>query len=135
MAILDKFSLQGKVALVTGGAGTAGQQIVAAMAEAGATTIIASRSVEAIEAIAVRHREQGSDVSAVPYDQAEEASILALRDEVVSRHGRIDVLINNAVARPMKAGFEDEAATFARSMEINATGLFLLTRAIGDVMA
>lgn len=51
--------------------------------------------------------------------------------------GGNDVLINNAVLRPMKSGYEgkDAGATFAESMQVNATGLFLITRAMGDLMA
>jgi NAD(P)-dependent dehydrogenase (short-subunit alcohol dehydrogenase family) len=135
MGVLDTFSLRGKVALVTGGAGLYGRQIVCAMAEAGAATYVASRNVEALEILAAAHRSQGHDVVALSYDQGEEASILALRDEIVERSGRIDVLVNNSVARPMKRGYLDDARTFAESMRVNATGLFLITRAFGDVMA
>ena len=135
MNVLDTFSLQGKTALVTGGAGLYGRQIVAALAEAGARTYLASRDLQAIEAVAAQHREKGHDVTALTLDQGEESSILALRDEIVSREDGLDILVNNAVARPMKKGFRDEAETFAQSMNVNATGLFLLTRAFGDVMA
>lgn len=135
MSVLDRFSLQGKVALATGGAGHYGRQIVAALAEAGAQTIIASRHQEALEAVAEVERRKGHDVSVLTYDQGEEASILKLKDMVVERWGRLDVLVNNAVLRPMKKGFQDEAATFAESMKVNATGLFVITRAFGDLMA
>lgn len=135
MSILDRFSLQGKVALATGGAGLYGRQIVAALAAAGAQTIIASRQREALEAIAEVERRKGHDVSVLTYDQGEEASILKLKDTVVERWGRLDVLVNNAVLRPMKKGFQDEAATFAESMKVNATGLFVITRVFGDLMA
>jgi len=135
MGVLDTFSLKGKVALVTGGAGLYGRQIVQAVAEAGATTFVASRNLEAIEALAETYRKTGLDVSALQYDQADESSILALRDTLLERTGRIDVLVNNSVARPMKDGYQSDASTFAHSMQVNATGLFIITRAFGDVMA
>ena len=133
MGILDQFSLKGKVALLTGGAGLYGRQIVAALAEAGAETYIASRNLAALEEIASRHRDLGQNVTALRVDQGDEGSILSLRDEILKRSGRIDVLVNNAVARPMK-GWDDDAANFAKSMRINATGLFIITRAFGNVM-
>lgn len=137
MSILDQFSLKGKVALMTGGAGLYGRQIVAALAEAGAETLIASRDVAALEKVADEHRRNGCPVAALPLDQGREASILALRDEIRKRWGRLDVLVNNAVLRPMKTGYpgEDAGASFAESMRVNATGLFLITRAMGDLMA
>lgn len=73
-------------------------------------------------------------MTALPYDQGDEKSILALRDTVLTRSGQLDALVNNAVYRPMKKGFHDDASTFAESMRINATGLFMITRALGDAM-
>jgi NAD(P)-dependent dehydrogenase (short-subunit alcohol dehydrogenase family) len=96
---------------------------------------MAARHREPLEKIAEEHRSQGRDVRALQFDQGEEASIMSLRDAIVKESGRIDVLVNNAVHRPMKKGFRDEAATFGESMRVNATGLFVITRAIGDVMA
>ena len=107
---------------------------MAALAEAGAQTYIASRNLEAIEKVAAEHRDLGHKVTALPLDQGEETSVLALRDEILQRSGRVDVLVNNAVSRPMKS-YEDDAANFAESMRVNATGLFLITRAFGDAMA
>jgi len=135
VGILERFSLRGKVALVTGGAGLYGRQIVAALAQAEAQTYVASRNLEALEKLAADHRATGLEVTALQYDQAQEGSILALRDEIMRRSGRIDVLVNNAVIRPMKKAYQDDAATFAESMCVNATGLFIITRAFGDVMA
>ena len=135
MNVLDQFSLKGKSALITGGAGLYGRQIVDALAEAGAQIFVAARSREALEEFAANRREQGLDVQALTYDQGSEASILALRDAVLERTGKLDVLVNNAVLRPMKDGFQSDAATFAASMQVNATGLFIITRAFGDEMA
>ena len=135
MSILDKFSLQGKTALITGAAGLYGRQIATAVAEAGATCFIASRSLPSLHAVADELCERDLDVTALSYDQGDEKSILALRDELKNRVGGIDILVNNSVLRPMKKGFDDDAAAFARSMEVNATGLFVISRAFGDLMA
>ena len=136
MDVKDLFSLEGKVALVTGGAGLYGRQLVAGMAEAGTKTFIASRSIGPLEDLAEEHRREGGDVTALSYDQGEEDSILKLRDEILERAGRCDILINNAVLRPMmKKGYKADASTFDLSMKVNATGLFMITRAFGDAMA
>ena len=58
----------------------------------------------ALEAVAQTHREMGHDVTALRVDLADETSILELRDTILERAGKIEVLVNNAVLRPMKAG-------------------------------
>ena len=93
MGVLDMFSLEGKTALVTGGAGLYGRQIVRAVAEAGAKTYVASRGIEALEAVAAEFRGEGLDVTAFQYDQGEEASILALRDTILGKAGNGDPLV------------------------------------------
>ena len=135
MNILDSFSLKNKIALITGGAGLYGRQIVASLAEAGAITYIASRDIVALEKVAAEHKAQGDDVRTLQLDLADESSVLSVRDKILADCGQIDVLVNNAVSRPMKNGFQDSADSFAESMNVNATGLFVITRAIGDVMA
>ena len=135
MGVLENFSLKGKVAVMTGGAGLYGRQIVAALAEAGAETYIASRNLVALEEVAEEHRQRGENVTALRYDQGVEKSILSLRDEVLKRSNKADILVNNAVLRPMKTGYGDDASTFDESMRVNATGLFIITRAFGDAMA
>ncbi len=135
MSSLDKFSLSGKVAVITGGAGLYGRQIVRAVSEAGAETYMASRNLDALKALADTLAAEGLRIHPVQFDQGEEASALALRDHILEHSGRIDMLVNNAVARPMKNGYGDDIETFAESMRINATGLFAVTRAVGDVMA
>ena len=135
MNVMDMFALKGRVALVTGGAGLYGRQLVAGVAEAGARTFIASRNQGSCEAVAKEERAHGHDVTALAYDQADEPSILALRDEILKRAGRCDILVNNSVLRPMKGAYQDSVAAFDASMKVNATGLFAITRAFGDAMA
>ena len=135
MTILDTFSLQGKIALLTGGAGLYGRQIARALAEAGATTYIASRDIAGLETLAEELRDEGYDVRAMLLDQGDETSILALRDAIKADSGRLDILVNNAVARPLKNGYFSEASAIDESMRVNGTGLILLTRAMGAIMA
>ena len=135
MNVMDSFSLKGKVALITGGAGIVGQQMVRALYEAGATTCVASRNIDSLYDLCDSLAKDDFDITPLQYDQSEEASILALRDAVLDQHGRIDILVNNAVLRPMKDGYKGDASTFDQSMQVNATGLFVITRAMGDVMA
>lgn len=130
---MNMFSLKGKVALVTGGAGLYGKQIVRALAEAGARVYMASRGTAKNEEVASAMRAEGLDVRVMPLDLASEESILALRDSIYAVEERVDILVNNSVARTMR-GYHDSAESFAESMKINATGLFLITRAFGDEM-
>ena len=134
--VRDLFSLKGRVALVTGGAGMYGRQLVAGMLEAGARTFVAARNIDPLKVMEAEARAKGQDLTALSYDQADEVSIFRLRDEILKIAGKCDVLVNNAVLRPMlKAGWNDELSTFDESMRVNATGLFAITRAFGDAMA
>ena len=133
MKIMDKFSLRGKSALVTGGAGKYGKQILRALGEAQAQVYIASRNIEALDKVADEYCKKGYDVTALQFDQSDEMSINQLKDRILHRSGRIDVLVNNSVSRPMSGW--DDTANFAESMKVNATGLFIVTKVFGDVMA
>jgi NAD(P)-dependent dehydrogenase (short-subunit alcohol dehydrogenase family) len=132
--VQDLFDLTGRVAVVTGGAGLYGRQIVEALAEAGARTFMASRNLEKLRGQAEAFAQQGLSVTALALDQESEASIAGLLETVIEQAGGVDVLVNNAVLRPMK-DWSSPAADFAKSMAVNATGLFLMTRTFGEHMA
>lgn len=134
MSVLDRFNLSGKTALVTGGSGLFGRQITEALAEAGARTFIASRQIDANERFARACRESGLDVTATLLDQSDESSIEQLKERLTADASRVDVLVNNAVLRTM-ANWSSPTADFARSMAVNATGLFGMTRTFGEHMA
>jgi NAD(P)-dependent dehydrogenase (short-subunit alcohol dehydrogenase family) len=125
MNVLDRFRLEGKVALVTGGSGLVGRQVVEALVEAGANVLTASRN-------ATKGKHAG--ITTFQFDQGDAKSIDQLAEQVI-RHARaVDILVNNAVFRPMK-DWDDPAEDFAASMRVNATGLFLVLRAFGNHMA
>ena len=132
--IIDRFRLDGKTALVTGGSGYYGKQMVIALADAGATVCCASRGLEKCKEFCNELNSMGYDkVYADCYDQEDEESIKALLDRMIKRNGRVDILVNNSVLRPMH-DYEAPLEDFAKSMAVNATGLFAITRAFGDHM-
>lgn len=134
MNVMEQFSLKGRVAIVTGGAGLYGRQIAEALAEAGARTFMASRGIEKLEEQAKAFRRAGLDVTALQLDQSKEESVRALLARVCELAGGVDVLVNNAVLRPM-ADWSSSAADFQKSMEVNATGLFIMLHTFGEHMA
>jgi NAD(P)-dependent dehydrogenase (short-subunit alcohol dehydrogenase family) len=134
MNVMELLSLKGKIVLVTGGAGNYGRPITEGLAESGATVIIASRDVGALEKVAAGFRSGGLEVHAMQLDQGETSSILKLKDEIVARFGRLDVFVNNAVSRPMK-GYHGPIEQFAESMRVNATGMMLILREMSELIA
>ena len=117
MKVLDSFSLKGKTAVVTGGAGLYGYQIVTALAEAGAVVYVASRNKANNEQRLAPLLREGYDVRIREVDLESEKSILALCDTVYSECDRVDILVNNAVLRSMTS-YKDTAQSFERSFSI-----------------
>ena len=124
---MQLFSLKNKVVLVTGGAGNYGRSITEGLGEAGATVIIASRNIEAIEKTAADFRANGWDVHGMQVDQADKASVLRLKENIIKQFDKLDVFINNAVSRPMK-GYNAPIEQFNESMRVNATGMMDILR-------
>ena len=129
MNVLESFSLKGKVALLTGGAGLYGRQLCRALCEAGAEVYIASRNLEKLQAEAER-----SGAIAIHLDLDSDESIASVVDEIVKRSGRIDVLVNNAVSRSACGQWAENMEFFDRSLHTNASALFVLTRRVAEVM-
>lgn len=130
----NPFSLRGKVVIQFGGTGLLGRALVAALAQAGATLVVASRQRASLEDLATAEREEGRTVLVDEVDIKSEASLHALRDRVLASHGRVDGIVFNAVSRTMR-GYADDLTNWAASMETNANGFFATVRTFGDVMA
>ena len=133
MAVLDTFSLNGKKALVTGGAAGYGKCISEGLAEAGATTIIASRSEEKRQKLIDSLTAAGCEAYSYYLDQGDQASIDKLHQQLSERFGPMDILVNNAVLRPMH-GYRGPLDQWRQSMEVNATGLLHVTRLFAEDM-
>lgn len=128
------FTLEEHTVLLTGAAGLFGRGLARALAEAGATVVIASRNAEKLQAVADEETAGGHKVFAEGFDQGDEASILALHARLEERFGVLHGLVNNSVLRPMK-GAKGSATQFEESMRVNATGLMLMHRIFGSSMA
>jgi NAD(P)-dependent dehydrogenase (short-subunit alcohol dehydrogenase family) len=134
MTVLESFSLKGRTALVTGGAGLFGKQIVEALAEAGAETFLASRNLAEQEKVAEEFRSRGLSVTALELDLGKEKSIEKTIAEIIERSGRLDVLVNNAVTRCACKSWKLSMDDFDRSLRVNASGLFCITRLAAEQM-
>src|SRR5688500_8080780 len=118
------FSLKGKVAIVTGGAGFFGTPISIALAEAGAQVIIASRNGEKCRQFAATINEKGLLAEGMALDLESETSITGFVNAVKQQFGRIDVLVNNAVSREGFKNLEDiDTESWEKAQRINSTGL------------
>ena len=95
----DLFSLEGRVAIVTGGRGLYGAGISEGLCEMGATVVIASRNGEKCEELATVLRAKGHAAIGLSLDLSNDASIADFVKKVMERYGKIDILVNNAVDR------------------------------------
>ena len=132
MDIGTLFGLQGKVALVTGGATGIGRMAAEALVRAGATVLIASRKGEACEAVAEELNALGAEGRAVGFagDVGSEESIAALVEAVQQRTDRLHILMNNAGISWGAPLGEFPHHAWQRVMNVNVAGLFHLTQSL-----
>lgn len=128
MNVMEFFSLKGKVALVTGGAGLYGSAISSALGEARATVVIASRNLDKCQKLANKLQSKDLDVTAVHLDLSKKGSIVALKDKIINTYGKIDILFNNAVARKGGSMKTMTAEEWEGTMKVNSTALFLCSK-------
>jgi 2-deoxy-D-gluconate 3-dehydrogenase len=132
--ILEKFKLDGKVALVTGASVGLGQAMALALAEAGAD-VIAHCHFDGEAAETCSQIEQlGRRTHSVSGDMADKNVPKKLIDEIVEKFGRIDILINNAgmIRRAPAVDFSDE--DWSTVLEVNLSSVFRLSQAAGRQM-
>ena len=125
--------LQGKIALVTGGARGIGFAIVKALAAQGAIPVIADINEQgARDAVAAL---QGSEGLALGVNVAEQASITAMIEAIIARYGRLDILVNNAGIGGNTPFLDIKLEEWSRTIAINLTGAFLVAQACAREMA
>jgi gluconate 5-dehydrogenase len=135
MGVFDRFKLDGKRAMITGGSRGLGKEMAAALAEAGADLVLVGREASSLQSAAEELRPFGhrvdtiiGDVS-IP-DEATRVSELAVRD-----YGPIHILINNAGGRRINIATEDMPLDeWQRIIDLNLTSAFLCTKIVGGAM-
>lgn len=134
MSVLALFDLSGRVALVSGGSRGLGLEIARGLGEAGAVVTILARRPEWLDPALAELREAGISAEAAVCDVVDEESVERAVAEVWKRDGAIDVLVNAAGVSWGAPAAEMPAERFRWVLDVNATGTFLLCRAVGRRM-
>ena len=134
MSILDRFSLKGKVAVVTGGNRGIGRAIAGGFAEAGATVVIAARNEKKSAEAAKEIEAAGGRAVAVTSDVSDRAQIERMIDTVTSDVGPIDVLVNNAGIGFHADALALEDSEWNRLFGINLEGVWMTSQIVGRGM-
>ena len=133
--ILDRFRLDGRVAIVTGAGRGIGAGTAIALAEAGADVVCAARTQADIETTAAAVRNAGRRALAVATDVTETAQLSALVDAAVGEFGRIDILVNNAGGWLPRSVVQTSERAFEAALRFNVTSVFVLTKLVVPHMA
>ena len=129
------FSLEGRVALVTGASRGLGWAIAEALAEHGAHVVLSSRDQAALEKRAAELDKRGQSAQARAFDATDRAAGAAAVAAVQAEHGRIDILVNNAGINHFEPLAELDDGDWDRVLETNLTAVMRLSRDAGRHMA
>ena len=132
--ILPPFSLEGKVALVTGASRGLGRTFALALAKAGADVVVAARSVTDVERVSQEVREVGGRALACHLDVADVSSVQEVVGKTVEGLGRLDILVNNAATSVRRPALEMTEADWDGIADTNVKGAFFCAQAAGRVM-
>ncbi|MCX8071487.1 MAG: glucose 1-dehydrogenase [Candidatus Binatia bacterium] len=128
MALLDRFKLTDKVAIVTGAGRGIGRACALAFAEMGADVVCAARTEAQIEDTAAQARCFGRQAVAVPCDVNQRSDLERVVQAALDRFGRIDIVVNNAGGTPPCEALYTSERMFEEAFHFNVTSAFVLTR-------
>ncbi len=131
----ELWSLDGKAAIVTGGARGIGQTTCFRLAEAGARVAVADSNLAGAEETAAAVRDAGGHAEALALDVTDSNQINIGINQFAEKHGRLDVLVNNAGIFPMRQFLESDDALWQKTLDINVMGSMRCTRAAAPLMA
>ncbi len=127
------FDLSGRVALISGGSRGLGLQIAEALGEYGARLVLTARKEAGLAAASAHLAAQGVEAAAITADLSNQAAAETIVAEVMATCGRIDILVNNAGAAWGAPAETHPLDGWRKVLDLNLTGTFLLTQAVGRV--
>jgi gluconate 5-dehydrogenase len=132
--VSELFKLEGKVAIVTGGATGIGRQMAGALAEMGADVVVCARDVARCEQAAAELESTGVRALGLACDVRSEADIASVVGRTHAEFGRIDIVVNNAGTVWVDWPEETPTEGWQKVVDVNLTGPFFLSRAVGPIM-
>ena len=125
MTNANMFDLTGKIALVTGASRGIGESIAKTLAAYGAHVIVSSRKAESCDAVVAAIREAGGSAEPIACHIGEMAQIEATFAAIEQKHGRLDILVNNAATNPYFGPIVDtDLSSFQKTVDVNIRGYF-----------
>ena len=134
MSLLDKFRLDSKVAIVTGGSSGLGVAFAEGLADAGADVVVTARRVERLEETRSRVEALGRRCLAVPGDVSKPEDAERVVEQAMSELGRVDVLVNNAGVGTAVPATRETPEQFRQVIDINLNGSYWMAQACARVM-
>lgn len=132
---LEKFRLDGKVALITGASRGIGEAIATGFSEAGAKVVLSSRKLEALDEVAHRISKAGGEAYPVAANAGKLIDLENLVERAKNRWGSIDILVNNAGSNPVYGpALECDEPAWEKIMSVNLKGAFFLSRLVVPTM-
>ena len=134
MAVLDRFRLDGKVAVVTGASSGLGAAFATGLAEAGADVVICARRADRLRETAAAVEALGRRCVAITADVSLPEDCTRVVEEAVAALGRVDVLVNNAGVGTAVPATRESPDEFRRVIDVNLHGCYWTAQACGRVM-
>lgn len=129
------FDLTGRIALVTGASRGIGEAIARLLAEQGAHVIVSSRKLDECEHVATDIRAAGGSAEGFACHVGRMEDIAATFAHIREKHGRLDILVNNAAANPYFGHVLDtDLAAYNKTVEVNVRGYFFMSVEAGKLM-
>ncbi len=128
--ILDRFRLDGQIAIITGSGRGIGAGIALAYADAGADVVLSARTLSQLEETAEKVRSRGRRALVVPCDVLESDQREHLVEKALDEFGRLDILVNNAGGWPPKPTLDVSESEFEACFRFNVTTAFAMTRLV-----
>lgn len=134
MKVKEMFNLEGRVAIVTGGAIGLGANMCIALAEAGASVVVASRKLERCEQTAENLRQMGAKALALKCDVSQPDDVDSMMEATLKHFGRLDILINNAGITWGAPAEDYPLERWRKLLDVNVTGTFLCCQKAAKTM-